>query len=87
MARVGGVTTGLVALSLVSNPVGWAIIAGAGAVAVGAWVYENWETVTDVAGKAWDGTKEVASDVWEGTKAVGGSIKDGAADLWNGVFG
>ncbi|SFJ62633.1 hypothetical protein [Cellulomonas sp. KH9] len=58
----GGVATTLVAVGLVSNPVGLAVVAVAGVVAVGAWAYENREAIAAGAGKIAAGAKKV----WKG---------------------
>ena len=57
------------------------IVFGAGAVAggvslaidAGKAIVENWDTITDTAGKAWDATKDFAGDVADGVQNV---IKD-----------
>lgn len=59
----GGATTVLMVAGLVSNPVGWAVLAGTGAVAIGTWTYRNWDTVKDTGKKLWEGTKDVGSKV------------------------
>ncbi|WP_134772022.1 hypothetical protein [Ornithinimicrobium flavum] len=59
----GGATTVLMVAGLVSNPVGWAVLAGTGAVAVGTWAYRNWDTVTETGSKLWEGAKDVGSKV------------------------
>ena len=79
----GGATI-LVMAGLVSNPVGWGIIVGGSALAIGDWAYEHrkqiWNGIKWTGGKLADGAKAVghfASDVGSGAKHVVSSVWHG----------
>lgn len=93
----GGATL-LVMAGLLSNPVGWGIIIGGSAVAVGAWAYQNREAIWN--GMKWTGGKIAAGAeaaghgiatgaeaVGHGLEDAGGAIADGAGKVWHGIFG
>lgn len=64
---IGGGTTTLMAVGLLgANPVGLGIVAVTGAVALGAWAYENREQVADTAKKVGTTVKDTAKKVWKG---------------------
>lgn len=71
---VGGVATTLVAFGLVANPVGLAVVAGAGVIAAGAYIYENREAIVD-------GAKRLGSAIAESP------VGDAAKKVWKGLFG
>ncbi|WP_156044121.1 hypothetical protein [Cellulomonas sp. HZM] len=78
---IGGGATALMAFGLVATgPVGLTVVAVAGVVAVGAWVYQNREAIAD-------GAKKVGGAIASGAKAVGGAVADGAKKVWKGLFG
>lgn len=72
----GGLATYALVAGVALGPVGLGIIAVGGAVAAGAWLYENREAVGEVAKKAVD----VGKKAFEGAKDVGKKI-------WKGIFG
>jgi hypothetical protein len=77
---VGGVLMTAMAFGVMVTPVGLAVVAVAGVVAVGAWAYENREAIADAATKAADWVGDTAKD-------LGGDIADGATKVWKGLFG
>jgi hypothetical protein len=78
---VGAGATTLMAFGLIATgPVGLTVVAVAGVIAVGAWVYENREAIAD-------GAKKVGGAIADGAKAVGGAVADGATKIWKGLFG
>lgn len=62
----GGLATYALVAGAALGPVGLGIIAVGGAVAAGAWLYQNREAVVHTAKKAWDGAKNVGKKVWKG---------------------
>lgn len=76
----GAVTTAMAFGVIATGPVGLTVVAVAGVVAVGAWVYENREAIAE-------GAKKVAGAVADGAKKVGGALADGAKKVWKGLFG
>lgn len=82
----GGATV-LVMAGLVSNPVGWAIIIGGSAVALGAYAYEHREDIKKAV--KWTGDKISDAAGWTGDKIsdAGGAVKDTAGKVWHGIFG
>ncbi|ROS23935.1 hypothetical protein [Cellulomonas sp. PhB150] len=76
----GGVLMTAMAFGAMVTPVGAAIVAVAGVVAVGCWVYENREAIAD-------GAKKAAGWVGDRAKDVGGAVADGAKKVWKGLFG
>lgn len=80
-AAVGGAATTLMAFGVIATgPVGLTVVAVAGAVAVGAWVYENREAIAE-------GAKKVGSAIASGAEKVGDAVADGAKKVWKGLFG
>lgn len=57
---------------LFTNPIGLAILAVAGLVAAGVWLYKNWDTV-----------KAKAAELWAAFKSLIGNIKDKFVSAWN----
>lgn len=72
----GGLATYALVAGVALGPVGLGVIAVGGAVAAGAWLYNNREAVADAAKKAVD----VGKKAFEGAKDVGKKI-------WKGIFG
>jgi hypothetical protein len=66
--------SGAIMLGLASNPIGWAVAGGAvlayGAWSLGNFVYDNWDNITEFAGKAADWTGERLSEArdWAGDR-------------------
>lgn len=81
----GAVTTLVVVGAIAATPVTAAVIAVAGVVAVGAWVYENREAIADGARRL--GSAIADSAVGDAAKKVGGAVADGATKVWKGLFG
>lgn len=83
----GAVTVGIMTGVLAVTPVGMAVIAGAGIVAVGAYAYENREAIWN--GIKWTGDKlaDGAKAVADGVADVGKGVADGAKKVWHGIFG
>lgn len=75
-AMVGGAVMTAMAFGLMVTPVGAAVVAVAGVVAVGCWVYENREAIAEGATKAAEWVGDTAKDV-----------ADGAKKVWEGLFG
>ncbi|NAZ83920.1 hypothetical protein GTR02_19085 [Kineococcus sp. R8] len=63
---VGGVATTALAFGLMTGPVGVGVVAAAGVVAVGCWVYENREAIAEGAGRAASAVGNAAKSVWKG---------------------
>jgi len=77
----GGAVATAIAFGLVAaTPVGLAVIAVAGVIAVGCWAYENREAIGEAATKAAEWVGNTAED-------VGGAVADGAKKVWEGLFG
>lgn len=72
----GGLATYALVAGVALGPVGLGIVAVGGAVAAGAWLYQNREAVGDAAEKVVDAGKQV----FEGAKDVGQKV-------WDGLFG
>ncbi len=71
------------------GPVGVGIVVGAGLVA-GAWalgnyVYDNWDNITEWTSNAWDATTDFVGDAWDGATDVAGDVWEGANDLADSV--
>lgn len=78
---VGGGATALMAFGVIATgPVGIGVVAVAGVVAVGSWVYENREAIAE-------GARKAGSAIASGAKKVGGAIAGGAKKAWKGLFG
>jgi uncharacterized protein YukE len=76
--------SGAIMLGLASNPIGWAVAGGAvlayGAWSLGNFVYDNWDNITEFAGKAADWTGERLSEArdWAGDRLS--DARDWASD-------
>lgn len=71
------------------GPVGAGIVVGAGLVA-GAWalgnyVYDNWDGITEWTSNAWDATTDFVGDAYEGATDLAGDAWEGATDLADSV--
>lgn len=77
---VGGALMTAMAFGVMVTPVGAAVVAVAGVVAVGCWVYENRDAIADGASRAAEWVGDTAKD-------VGGVVADGAHKVWKGLFG
>lgn len=67
------------------GPVGAAVVVGAG-LAAGAWalgnyVYDNWDNITQWSSNAWDATTDFAGDAWEGATDLADSVTEGVGDF------
>lgn len=67
------------------GPVGAAVVVGAG-LAAGAWalgnyVYDNWDNITEWTSNAWDATTDFAGDAWEGATDLADSVTEGVGDF------
>ncbi|GAB3536807.1 hypothetical protein GCM10027403_18770 [Arthrobacter tecti] len=67
------------------GPVGAAVVVGAG-LAAGAWalgnyVYDNWDNITEWTSNAWDATTDFVGDTWDGATDIAGDAWEGATDL------
>ncbi|QFG68897.1 hypothetical protein [Ornithinimicrobium pratense] len=79
-AAAGSVATYALLAGAALGPVGLGVIAVGGAVAAGAWIYENREAIGEAAARAWDFGKDVGSRAVDGVKNVGKKV-------WKGLFG
>lgn len=79
-AAAGTVATYALLTGAALGPVGLGVVAVGGAIAAGAWIYENREAIGDAAARAWDFGKDVGSRAVDGVKNVGKKV-------WRGLFG
>lgn len=84
------VTTGFgIAVGIATSPVTLILGAIAGLVAVGVYLYRNWDELSAKASAVWQGIKDYVSNAWEGVKAktseVWEGIKAKVAEVWDGI--
>lgn len=76
---------------LATNPIGLAITAVAGLIAIGIALYKNWDDVKEWISDIWGKIKSVASSVfgWIGDfiNSVWSSIKSVSTSIWSGITG
>jgi TP901 family phage tail tape measure protein len=79
------------ALSTVAAAFSWPVIAiaavTAALVALGVWVYTNWDSIVAVVSQAWDGITELWGAIWDHITAYLGPIWDGIRSAAQTVFG
>lgn len=67
------------------GPVGAAVVVGvglaAGAWALGNYVYDNWDNITEWTSNAWDATNDLAGNAWEGAGNLADSVSEGVGDF------
>jgi TP901 family phage tail tape measure protein len=90
VSKAGGVM-GLFskALTFLTGPVGIAVAAIAGLIAIGVLVYKNWHEIKAFLLQTWETIKSVAINVWNGIKsflsATWNGIKTIVTVVWNGI--
>lgn len=62
------------AMAIITGPIGIAIAAIAGLIAIGVALYKNWDTI-----------KEWTSSIWEGIKNIIGGVVDKIKGIWDGM--
>ncbi|PNK59468.1 phage tail tape measure C-terminal domain-containing protein [Psychrobacter sp. FDAARGOS_221] len=78
-----------IAVGIATSPVTLILAAIAGLVAVGVYLYRNWDELSAKASEVWQGIKNYVSEAWEGVKAktseVWEGIKSKVAEVWDGI--
>lgn len=94
---IGSIISGVgTAFSLLASPVGIAVAAIGGAVAIGVTLYKNWDTIKEKASELgaaikekWDGIKnaisEKAESIKENVSEAWSNIKAGAEEKWSAI--
>lgn len=90
LSFIGGGGTLLMAAGLL-GPVGVGIVVGAG-LAAGAWalgtyVYDNWDNITEFTGNAVDAVRDFGSDALEGAGDLADSVTEGVGDFVDDPIG
>jgi len=69
---------------------GWAAaigVAAAALVALGTWVYQNWDSIVATLKQAWDGIQEAWGAIWDGITSWISGVWSGFTGLITSVFG
>lgn len=77
------------AFSFLTSPVGIAVAAIAGAIAIGVAIYKNWDTISAQAKKIWNAIKDTIVGVWNGIKSAVSSaisaVQNTVTGVWNAI--
>lgn len=89
--EAGLVTKAWTAIQLVwnavmaANPIGLAIMGIAALITIGYVLYQNWETISDLASSMWEGAKEAAGAFGEFVKEKIGAMCDWVQEKWQAL--
>lgn len=86
------------AMALLTGPIGIAVAAIAGIIAIGVTLYKNWDTIKEKAGalkkgieEKWNGIKESTAETWENIKTktseTWDSLKTKTSNAWSSIKG